>query len=123
MQQTDDFSDGIGPGAIGRCDWETEQAQTDLELLWWIGRFRFVTAEQIAERLGLVDHWAGFRALEVWADLADPTQYAMVSWWDSPAEFQAYMQSDDHRRSHERIPTGSHRPRPVRFRRFRVVAT
>lgn len=75
-----------------------------------------------AHRLGLVDHWAGFRALEVWADLADPTQYAMVSWWDSPAEFQAYMRSDDHRRSHDRIPTGSHRPRPVKFRRFRVVA-
>lgn len=75
-----------------------------------------------ADRLGLVDGWPGFRALEVWTDLADPTQYAMVSWWDSHSAFQAYMQSDDHRRSHDRIPKGSHQPRPVKFRRFRVVA-
>lgn len=46
------FVEAIGPGAVGRCAWETDQASRDLELLWWIGRHRFVTAEQIAARLG-----------------------------------------------------------------------
>jgi len=78
--------------------------------------------EAFANRLGMVDRWDGFRALEVWGDLAKTTEYAMVSWWDSPEDFQAYMQSDDHRRSHDRIPKGSDKPRPVKFRRFRVVA-
>jgi len=48
--------------------------------------------------------------------------YAMVSWWDSAADFSSYMRSDDHRRSHQRIPTGDLRPRAREFRRYRVVA-
>ncbi len=75
-----------------------------------------------ADRLGAVDGWPGFRSLEIWSDLANANSYVMVSWWDAPEAFQAYMQSDDHRRSHERIPTGDDRPRPRGFRRFRVVA-
>ena len=74
------------------------------------------------DRLGAVDRWPGFRALEVWADLSDPTAYAMVSWWESPESFVDYMRSQDHADSHQRIPTGEHRPRPREFRRFRIVA-
>ena len=74
------------------------------------------------ERLGAVEKWPGFRSLEVWSDGADPTGYAMVSWWDSAADFSSYMRSDDHRRSHQRIPTGDLRPRAREFRRYRVVA-
>jgi diguanylate cyclase (GGDEF)-like protein len=74
------------------------------------------------ERLGAVDSWPGFRALEVWADTGDPSAYVMVSWWDSSEAFREYMRSEDHRLSHRRIPTGQDRPRPARFRRFRVVA-
>ena len=73
-------------------------------------------------RLGAVDGWEGFRSLEVWADLVEPTSYTMVSWWESPEAFKAYMRSDDHRRSHDRISTGEDRPRAMQFRRFRIVA-
>jgi diguanylate cyclase (GGDEF)-like protein len=74
------------------------------------------------DRLGSVDGWPGFHALEVWADVQDPHAYVMVSWWETASAFQAYMRSDDHRRSHGRISTGNDRPRPKRFRRYRVVA-
>ena len=74
------------------------------------------------ERLGAVEGWPGFQSLEVWADLSDPTGYVMVSWWASPEAFKTYMRSDDHRRSHDRIPDGELRPRPRRFRRFRIVS-
>lgn len=40
----------IDPGLLGRCSWETEQAQRDAEVLAWVGRFRFVTAQPIALR-------------------------------------------------------------------------
>jgi diguanylate cyclase (GGDEF)-like protein len=79
--------------------------------------------EAFAHRLGAVDHWPGFRSLEVWADVADPTSYVMVSWWDSAADFRRYMQSDEHRLSHDRIPTGADRPVPRGFRRFTVIHT
>ena len=74
------------------------------------------------DRLGAVERWSGSQSLEVWADLADSTRYVMVSWWTSPEEFRSYMRSDDHRRSHDRIPTGDLRPRPREFRRYRIVA-
>lgn len=74
-------------------------------------------------RLGAVESADGFRRLEVWADQSDPSAFTMVSWWDSREEFLGYMRSADHRDSHDRIPDGVHAPRPVRFRRFRVVAT
>lgn len=75
-----------------------------------------------AERLGEVDHWPGFRGLQVLGDLADPSSLLMISWWDNQECFVNYMRSDDHRRSHDRIPTGEDRPRPRRFRRYEVIA-
>jgi len=75
------------------------------------------------DRLGAVDHWPGFRSLEVWADESDPTCVVMVSWWDDEQSFRAYMGSDDHRRSHARIPGGDLRPRGTDFQRFRLVST
>ena len=75
-----------------------------------------------ADRLGAVDGWPGFRGLQVWADLSDASSLMMISWWDSKDCFAAYMRSEDHRRSHQRIPGGDNRPRPRRFRRFQVVA-
>ncbi|HEX8121578.1 MAG TPA: hypothetical protein VF549_09985 [Solirubrobacteraceae bacterium] len=38
------------PGFVGRCAWEVDEARRDLEMLAWIGRFRFVTAQALAER-------------------------------------------------------------------------
>ena len=78
--------------------------------------------EAFRERLHAVDRWPGFRRLEVWADDSAPVEYSMVSWWDSAEVFREYMRSDDHRRSHDRIPAGDLAPRPHSFRRFRVVA-
>jgi diguanylate cyclase (GGDEF)-like protein len=74
-----------------------------------------------ADRLRAVDAWTGFDRLEVWATPDDPTRFVMVSWWDDEAAFRAYMGSDDHRRSHARIPGGADRPRPAGFEAYRVV--
>jgi heme oxygenase (mycobilin-producing) len=84
------------------------------------GRAAVVAA--FGHRLGAVDSWPGFQGLQVWADRSDPTALVMVSWWDSQEAFAAYMGSADHRRSHERIPTGANRPRPKGFRRYQVIA-
>lgn len=73
-------------------------------------------------RLRAVDKWPGFIALEVWADRARPTQYSMVSWWATPEDFRKYITSEDHRRSHARIPTGVDRPKAVEFHRYRIVS-
>jgi len=75
-----------------------------------------------AARLGAVDRWPGFQGLQVWSDVSDPSSFVMVSWWDSQECFATYMRSDDHHRSHLRIPGGDDRPRPRRFRRYEVVA-
>ncbi len=75
-----------------------------------------------ADRLGEVDHWPGFRGLQVLVDLADPSSFMMISWWDNQECFSNYMRSEDHRQSHRRIPTGEDRPRPRRFRRYEVIA-
>lgn len=75
-----------------------------------------------AQRMGAVDAWPGFRGLEVWRDMADASSLVMISYWDSKECFTRYMQSDDHRCSHARIPGGEMRPRPTRFRRFEVIA-
>jgi heme-degrading monooxygenase HmoA len=83
---------------------------------------RNATDTAFATRLGAVEHWPGFRGLEVWADESDPTSLMMISWWDDRASFDTYMHSDDHRASHARIPRGELRPRPHRFRRFSVIA-
>ena len=74
------------------------------------------------DRLGAVERWPGFQGLQVWADPGDPTALVMVSWWDTQEAFAAYMGSGDHRRSHERIPTGDNRPRARGFRRYQVIA-
>ena len=74
------------------------------------------------DRLGLVDHWPEFQRLEVWQDQADEGLFSMVSWWTSREAFVGYMRSEDHRRSHARVPGGLARPRPVRLSRFDIVA-
>lgn len=74
------------------------------------------------ERLGEVDAWPGFCHLEVWQDERDAERFVMVSWWDSHESFSAYMQSQSHQRSHDRIPTGPDAPKPASFKRFHVVA-
>jgi hypothetical protein len=43
----------VAPGLLGRCEWEHEQARVDVEVLAWVGRFRFVTAQAIAARFGV----------------------------------------------------------------------
>jgi heme-degrading monooxygenase HmoA len=75
-----------------------------------------------ADRLGAVERSPGFQGLQVWADAKDPCEFVMVSWWDSRECFAAYMTSQAHRSSHQRIPTGANRPRPRRFRRYEVIA-
>lgn len=74
------------------------------------------------DRLGEVEQWPGFERLEVWQDERNDQRFVMVSWWDDKESFSAYMRSPGHQRSHDRIPAGAHRPSPVSFARFRVVA-
>jgi hypothetical protein len=45
--------DAVEPGSLGRCSWEVDEGRRDLEVLAWVGRFRFVTAQAIGERFGL----------------------------------------------------------------------
>lgn len=74
------------------------------------------------DRLGEVDAWPGFVDLEIWQDVRDVERFVMVSWWSDAESFSDYMRSQDHRRSHDRIPKGPAAPRPAGFSRFRVVA-
>lgn len=74
-----------------------------------------------ADRLGEVDGWPGFVRLEVWRDPRHDGRYLMVSWWEDPASFSAWLHSDAHHRSHARIPQNPP-PRPVRFDRYEVIA-
>jgi heme-degrading monooxygenase HmoA len=55
-------------------------------------------------RLRAVDAHAGFVDLEVWQSDRDAGELLMVSRWRDRAAFTAYMRSEDHRRSHARIP-------------------
>lgn len=48
-----DDLDLVSPDLLGRCSWEVDQARRDVEVLAWIGRFRFVTPEAIAARFGV----------------------------------------------------------------------
>ena len=43
----------VDPGLLGRCGWDVEQAQRDVDVLAWVGRFRFVAAQAIGERFGV----------------------------------------------------------------------
>lgn len=55
-------------------------------------------------RVRLVDDFDGFLGLQVWQSDRDPTEVVMVSHWRDRAAFSAYMRSDEHRVSHDRIP-------------------
>jgi len=54
-------------------------------------------------RVGLVDEFDGFLGLEVWQSDRDEGEILMVSRWRDRAAFKAYMRSDAHRVSHDRI--------------------
>jgi heme-degrading monooxygenase HmoA len=54
-------------------------------------------------RAHLVDEADGFIDLQVWQSDRDPAELVMVSRWRDRASFKAYMKSDAHRVSHERI--------------------
>src|SRR4051794_26653056 len=43
----------VEPGQVGRRRWEVEDTARDVELLWWISRFRFVSADLVAGRFGI----------------------------------------------------------------------
>ena len=45
--------EAVDPGLLGRCAWDVEQAQRDVDVLAWVGRFRFVTPQAIGERFGV----------------------------------------------------------------------
>ena len=55
-------------------------------------------------RAHLVDDAPGFIDLEVWRSDRDPEEVLMVSRWTDRASFTAYMRSEQHRVSHDRIP-------------------
>ena len=55
-------------------------------------------------RAGLVDSFDGFLGLEVWQSDRDQGEILMVSRWRDRTAFKAYMRSDAHRVSHDRIP-------------------
>ena len=55
-------------------------------------------------RLGAVDAFPGFVSLEVWRSDRTPDEVVMVSHWASRAQFSAYMKSEAHQTSHDRIP-------------------
>jgi heme-degrading monooxygenase HmoA len=55
------------------------------------------------ERLGAVDEWDGFLDLQVWQSDRDDGELVMVSRWRDRDAFKAYMKSEDHRRSHDRV--------------------
>lgn len=74
-------------------------------------------------RLGEVDGFPGHLALQVWKDNRQPGRYLMVTWWESEDAFKDYMQSDSHRRSHDRVPTEPVRARPVHVNRYSLIAT
>jgi heme-degrading monooxygenase HmoA len=54
-------------------------------------------------RAHLVDDAPGFIDLEVWRSDRDPEEVLMVSRWTDRAAFTAYMRSERHRVSHDRI--------------------
>jgi heme-degrading monooxygenase HmoA len=57
-------------------------------------------------RAHLVDDAHGFLDLQVWQSDRDDGELVMVSRWRDRAAFTAYMRSDAHRASHERIEPG-----------------
>jgi heme oxygenase (mycobilin-producing) len=55
-------------------------------------------------RMHAVDAHEGFVDLQVWQSDREPGEILMVSRWRDRACFTAYMRSEDHLRSHGRIP-------------------
>lgn len=78
--------------------------------------------EAFHHRLGAVDDWPGFRGLELLKDRKTPGRYTMVCRWESRDHFLAYMRSEDHKRSHVRIPHGPNGPSPAGFTEYERVA-
>ena len=69
-----------------------------------------VEAERAAElvaafrrRAHLVDSADGFVDLQVWQSDRDPAELVMVSRWRDRTAFKAYMRSEAHKVSHDRI--------------------
>jgi heme-degrading monooxygenase HmoA len=60
--------------------------------------------EAFRARARLVDDAEGFVDLQVWRSDRDPGELIMVSRWQSRERFKAYMRSEQHRLSHDRIP-------------------
>ncbi|MGN6242894.1 MAG: antibiotic biosynthesis monooxygenase family protein [Motilibacteraceae bacterium] len=81
-----------------------------------------VLERAFTDRLGEVEGEAGFQRLEVWRDVKRAGTYVMVTWWDSEADFGAYLRSDAHDRSHARVPTSPVRPRGAGLDRYQVIA-
>ena len=54
-------------------------------------------------RAHLVDDADGFVDLQVWQSDRDPGELVMVSRWRDRDAFKAYMKSEEHRVSHDRI--------------------
>ena len=54
-------------------------------------------------RARLADSADGFIDLQVWQSDKDPGEILMVSRWSSKDAFRAYMRSEAHRTSHNRI--------------------
>ena len=54
-------------------------------------------------RAHLVDEADGFVDLQVWRSDRDAGEILMVSRWQDREAFKAYMKSEEHRISHERI--------------------
>jgi heme oxygenase (mycobilin-producing) len=77
-------------------------------------------------RAQLVDAFDGFVDLEVWQSDLDAGEVVMVSRWRNRDAFRAYMRSDAHRISHDRIPPELDRAirleRLEHLRTFDVVA-
>ena len=60
--------------------------------------------EAFRRRSHLVEGADGFVDLQVWRSDRDAEEVWMVSRWRERACFTAYMRSDEHARSHDRIP-------------------
>jgi len=54
-------------------------------------------------RLGAVDSFDGFVDLQVWQSDRDSGELVMVSRWRDRGCFKAYMRSEAHQRSHDRV--------------------
>jgi heme oxygenase (mycobilin-producing) len=59
--------------------------------------------EAFRGRSGLVEGHDGFIDLQVWQSDRDASEVIMVSRWRDRACFKAYMKSQDHQSSHDRI--------------------